>query len=198
MHAVAYKTDNLRRLDYRQAEGVAYTDQQWIFTPLFNVRSAYYMAGVLYMYNVGREGQAITGAEKISNQIRESIVVLKAMLNDFANKERVAEAEEWAGNRLYYTMNSVYKTVLFDYGDEGNRALREFDTYFKQTYPTLYEASNERMSVTNIFRHAYLPYWRKNGKLDPRDIMVGLYKAFYRLKMRGDGRKYQPLKEPRD
>lgn len=192
MHAVTYKTDNLRQLHYQQAEGIPYTDQQWIFTPMFNVTSAYYIPETLYMYCVGREGQAIIGAERRSKQISDTIAFFKAILGDYADKRRLPTMERWAKRRLFYTINSLYKTVLFHYGDEDNKALRQFDTFFCHTYPSLYKESGTAMSLVNFLKYSYLPYWRNNGKLNPHDIPVRLYKAFYKAKMQREGKKYIP------
>ena len=48
MHAVTYKTQNIRAINYRQTEGISYTDQEWIFTPLTTVNSAITYPHVLY------------------------------------------------------------------------------------------------------------------------------------------------------
>lgn len=46
MHGVMYKTDNLRRINYRQTEGISYTDQEWIFEPMISVKSFCYIPRV--------------------------------------------------------------------------------------------------------------------------------------------------------
>lgn len=59
MHAVTYKTENLKNIDYKQTEGISYTDQEWIFMPMTTVRTVIYQPVYLYEYLVGREGQTM-------------------------------------------------------------------------------------------------------------------------------------------
>lgn len=44
MHDVAYKRDIFKELNYRQSEGIYYTDNEWKFKPMAMVKKAYYMA----------------------------------------------------------------------------------------------------------------------------------------------------------
>ncbi len=57
LHAVAYRTEILRRIGYRQTEGISYTDQEWIFWPLIAVEKIYYLPVNVYSYLLGRYGQ---------------------------------------------------------------------------------------------------------------------------------------------
>lgn len=59
MHSVAYRTELLREMGYRQSEGISYTDQEWVFYPLFHVRSIAFADIPLYRYNLAREGQTM-------------------------------------------------------------------------------------------------------------------------------------------
>ena len=47
---VAYKTDNLREMNYRQTEGISYTDEEWMFKPMSMVNSIQYFPNNLYLY----------------------------------------------------------------------------------------------------------------------------------------------------
>lgn len=59
MHCVCYKAVNLRAMNYRQTEGISYTDQEWICLPMSVCRSLAYFPKVIYRYLVGRDGQTI-------------------------------------------------------------------------------------------------------------------------------------------
>lgn len=59
MHSVCYRTEVLRGMDYRQTEGVSYTDQEWVFYPLFAVQTISFLDIPLYRYNLAREGQTM-------------------------------------------------------------------------------------------------------------------------------------------
>ena len=60
MHCVCYRTENLRRINYRQTEGISYTDQEWICLPMSTAKSLMYFPYVIYKYLVGRDGQTIS------------------------------------------------------------------------------------------------------------------------------------------
>lgn len=76
MHTIAFRTKNLRQIGYWQTEGISYTDQEWVFSPISTVHNAYYCHGILYLYLVGREGQTMTPAIK-RKQLNQTLTVLK-------------------------------------------------------------------------------------------------------------------------
>ena len=57
LHAVTYKTDILRRLDYRQTEGISYTDTEWTLEPMVGVSRILRVPAAATRYLVGRAGQ---------------------------------------------------------------------------------------------------------------------------------------------
>ena len=62
IHALAYRTDLLRQMGYRQTEGIPYTDTEWFTLPMAQVRSGVYFGHVLYRYSIQRPGQSIEAA----------------------------------------------------------------------------------------------------------------------------------------
>jgi len=73
---VAYRTENLRRIEYRQTEGCVYTDSEWMFGPMRTVRNIAVFDGVLYRYLIGREGQSVS-TSVISRNVRVHAKILK-------------------------------------------------------------------------------------------------------------------------
>lgn len=62
IHALAYRTDLLRQMRYRQTEGIPYTDTEWFTLPMAQVRSGAYFGHALYRYSIQRPGQSIEAA----------------------------------------------------------------------------------------------------------------------------------------
>lgn len=58
MHSVTFRTGHLRAIGYRQSEGIAYTDQEWIFLPVASAKTLVYVPGVVYQYHIGNEAQS--------------------------------------------------------------------------------------------------------------------------------------------
>ena len=44
-------------MEYKQTEGISYTDNEWVFKPLISVNQIVYFPHELYYYLRGREGQ---------------------------------------------------------------------------------------------------------------------------------------------
>jgi len=62
IHALAYRTDLLRQMDYCQTEGIPYTDTEWFTLPMVQVRSGVHFGHTLYRYSIQRPGQSIEAA----------------------------------------------------------------------------------------------------------------------------------------
>ena len=62
MHSLAWRTEMLRAMGYRQTEGVSYTDLEWSSYPLVRARSIVFLDMDLYQYNLAREGQTMDPA----------------------------------------------------------------------------------------------------------------------------------------
>ena len=59
MHGLTYRTEMLRQMNYRQTEGVSYTDLEWATYPLFVAQIIVFYNIDLYQYNMAREGQTM-------------------------------------------------------------------------------------------------------------------------------------------
>lgn len=59
MHGITYKTDVLKQSDYRQTEGICYTDMEYVLYPQDHVKSFECFNEALYMYDMNREGQSM-------------------------------------------------------------------------------------------------------------------------------------------
>lgn len=57
MHAFTYNRHVFDNLDYHLTEGISYTDQEWIFTPMANVNTIVSLPLNIYQYFVWRIGQ---------------------------------------------------------------------------------------------------------------------------------------------
>ena len=76
--AVTYRLGLIRDIGYRQLEGMPYTDTQWVFMPILNVRTLAYFDKPVYRYLIGREGQSVSSEVFKKSFIRPW---LTAMLN---------------------------------------------------------------------------------------------------------------------
>lgn len=67
LYHLTYRTSNLRKMGYRQTEGIYYTDMEWITWPMATVKNVYYTPLVVYRYLVGRPGQSVAREVRVKH-----------------------------------------------------------------------------------------------------------------------------------
>ena len=67
MHSLTYKVELLRSINYRQEEGICYTDTEYVFYPLCYAKTMLYTNHCVYKYCVGRDEQSTTGISFANN-----------------------------------------------------------------------------------------------------------------------------------
>ena len=117
IHAVAYRTELLRQIDYCQSEGLLYTDQEWMFLPFAYCKSYYYLPNMpLYNYLLGRKGQSVDRKMHCKN-ISDEVKGLYVMIDKYLDKKE--ELDEIGLNylegRLRSRMRVVYSTYILRY-----------------------------------------------------------------------------------
>lgn len=181
-HAVAYKTDNVRSINYRQTEGISYTDEEWVFKPMITVHTALYFPSVVYLYLRGREGQTYDPAvlKKTYNQI---LVVNKSILSFYAT-----EIVNLTNTDIFFFLHesicarmfTMYRHYLFDQeDDDGYAAIKDYDLYMKEVCPSLYSELDSMLFKPKIKYH-YIRRWRRVD-YDQADISLKLFRAFCKI-----------------
>lgn len=171
MHAAAYKTDNIRRLNYHQTEGISYTDQQWIFTPLVSVNNLAYFNGILYNYLVGREGQTMSPAQlkKGVSQNQQCIVDLLKDYKKYFNKGNKF-VNEYLYDQVMISLRTIFESYLIKYRELSLSGLMRFDEDIRSISPDLYKLSN-RISMEGTCYH-YVRNWHRSHKRDNSVIFM--------------------------
>ena len=59
MHSLIYRTDLLRASQFQLPEHTFYVDNLFVFTPLQQVKTMYYLPVDFYRYLIGREDQSV-------------------------------------------------------------------------------------------------------------------------------------------
>lgn len=161
MHGVTYKRELLINIGYRQTEGVAYTDQEWIFMPILNVSTIAQFPHIIYRYLVGRAGQSVDKSV-ITKAMTLQLKHFSKRLDDYASiSVGLSEAKKtYAFNRMWYSMVNTFKCVLFEEGtDVFANNLLVIDNKLKVVFPELYNCLNtEKLSRKLPFK--FIAYWR--------------------------------------
>ena len=83
MHAIIYRTELFKEINYHQTEGISYTDQEWCYYPMVKIQTVYYVNNVLYKYLLGREGQTMS-ENVLKKKISNLEIVANKMLKHFS------------------------------------------------------------------------------------------------------------------
>lgn len=112
MHAIAYRTENLRTIKYRQEEGISYTDTQWCFLPMLTVKRFRYLAVPVYRYLIGREGQTVS-KDSIMKNFWMKQRLLRIQCVDYDNEiYESSEQREYLEARLVWFARQMYAYIL--------------------------------------------------------------------------------------
>ena len=163
-HAVAYRTELLKRIDYRQSEGLLYTDQEWMFLPFANCKSYYYLPNLpLYNYLLGRKGQSVdrkVHCKHIGDEVKGLYVMIDQYLD---NREKLDEiGRKYLEGRLRRRMRVIYSSYLLRYYLVlSRRDLISIDEYIKLKSEHIYRLADE-ITMNNRF---FVKEWRKHYRV---------------------------------
>lgn len=159
MHMVTYSLEMLRKIEYFQTEGISYTDQEWIFEPMLNVRKiSYYDKDIIYKYLVGRDGQTVSQTSLVKN-LDHQISGIVAQFNALSKYDQLSSGiSHYIHERLAWRLENIYSIGLL-HTNYFNNELMELDKK--------YVINNEEYKlITNKFKSKGLKYvkiWRFFG-----------------------------------
>ena len=126
MHSLTYATDLLRRIGYRQTEGICYTDTEYVYFPLSCARSFYFIELSLYQYFLGRDDQSMAPAVLLKNN--DQYIKIVNSIQSFHNGEHPFNGNEkhiWSCMLSSVLEMSVPYYVLFlDYNNTKEQLFR--------------------------------------------------------------------------
>ena len=193
MHALAYRTELLRTMGYRQSEGISYTDQQWTFFPMFFVERMAFVDTPLYIYNLAREGQTMDAAVQLRSigQLESVVVSLAEYYTLHAEEVASDERKHFLQGVVRRRMGTVCRKYMLDMGDE-----QFAESNFEATFERLSALAEQcgisplRCYVNGLLRVDLLGRWRRRAKRYPSlvrcllrwadSVMVRLHALLFR------------------
>lgn len=193
MHSIAYRTELLRDMSYRQTEGISYTDVEWDTYPLFHTKNIVFHNVVLYQYYLDREGQTMDPAV-----IRKSLPQMEKMTLALLDHYRNEDVASLSGTRLAFIkqhyqnrVRLLVKTHLMDipksefsaqsFSELDSRlrsALDEFEIPLFRLYPV-----NKLIRVDAYAywckHHSRFPDWLEKLNAVMDRLMTGLFKKLF-------------------
>ena len=161
MHAITYRTQLLHEIDYRQTEGISYTDTEYCFYPLAHVKNFVFYNFVLYQYYFGHEGQTISSSATAKNKehFYKLTTDILNYLSDKASNEKIVRKQQYMIleriAKCYYTSILIFNPEK----EEDNAKLAAIDNQIKKQNPDSYA------NLSNCDYHdvKYIRLWRKKG-----------------------------------
>lgn len=159
MHAVAYRSDIFKRIDYYQTEGVSYTDAEWVFKPLSEVKAGFYYNRIVYRYLVGREGQTVD-PHIILKSLPHIEKGLWNMLKAYGDVSDDNKAKGYMHRTLLRRLKRLY---LWGMDKNATLNLDRFDRRLKSEYPIIYrDAAKITIPVGMLWMQMpIVKMWRK-------------------------------------
>lgn len=164
MHACAWRVGLLREIDYRQSEGITYSDVEWILYPMLYAKTIRYLSVRVYRYLIGREGQSVSleGRRKNSNAweiilsrifsvIRGKSAALEPAARAYLMRITIDMARMYLETAFVLTPMARAKTVL-------PRLAEDLESIENGLYSRL---EDEAMVMKRSLRLHYLRIWRQ-------------------------------------
>lgn len=136
MHAIIYRTELFKEINYHQTEGISYTDQEWCYYPMVKIQTVYYVNNVLYKYLLGREGQTMS-ENVLKKKISNLEIVANKMLKHFSLLDKNKLSRErylLLRKRILVRYKDIYRLYLIGFKKEefDAKAFDELDSLVKQ------------------------------------------------------------------
>lgn len=163
MHSVAYRTTMLKDAHYHQAEGISFTDVQWIFLPIAMAQTAYYLPKPVYRYLIGRAGQTVDPSQKLKGLpsalgLAEALVETKC---EVQGARCEIQESDYLTKRLMGVLKSTYRSVLVEFPDYDKERLKALDRKIAKEQPEIYRALGET-KLLPVIGIRFISQWRQH------------------------------------
>lgn len=166
MHALTYRTALLRDINYRQTEGVSYTDTEWSCFPTFYASSILFLNLNLYQYNADREGQTMD-PKVLMRCINQLSIVTDSMLSYYQthiqSSEISAVRRGWLKAYFENRMRILYKLYLLDM-PRSDFKIEEMEAFDNRYWPICQQEDFHFVlwPENKVLRIDYVQYWHKH------------------------------------
>lgn len=181
MHRLAYKTELLRNINYRQTEGISYTDSEWVYIPMLHVKTVDISKYNVYQYRLGRAGQTMD-PKVILRSMSHELILMQSMLS-----HRTKELQNLSGTLLQFANFAICRKALVIYTQMLIKAndkqfqrniINDLETTMQTYAPELYEKMATYDARCCVIRH-----WRATHKRYNIIVRKGLEYAISLYKM---------------
>lgn len=175
MHFITYRRTVFNEIDYHQTEGISYTDQEWIFSPMSRVKQIVALPYVIYNYLIGREGQTMDGnifRKSISHQIKSQ----ESRFNSFEKYKNTSnEHKIYLVAKISNSISFIYSHYLNPSSDLNIDDLIKYDSMLRRLSPELYQLSDDFPIIAG-WNFRFIHKWRNNVDFRiSRMVKIGMF-----------------------
>lgn len=181
-HGITYKTSNIVTMNYKQTEGISYTDDEWIFKPMISVKMVAYFPQFLYYYLRGREGQTFD-PKVMQKTFSHRMIVANSMVRFYEDHCSLFEGglKQYMFSKLFSRVRALYNLFLIKGGNQDELhdtpAMISLDQELKRHVPDVYMRLD---SIHNKLGWFYIRKWRSSD-FDNHILMLEILRLKYRL-----------------
>ena len=195
MHCVAYRTEMVRSICYKQTEGISYTDQQWVARPMSVVKNAFFIAVDLYQYLVGRAGQTMD-VEVLTKKFKDEVTMVQGMLSWLDECPKKDEEKDFLMDKVVHHLTYLYYNHIVEHAYD-DLEFRDFSKWLIKKYPAIVEILEKRDICENANCRFILDYHkdekyeisqsvlrliRKRNRVKKIRIVLGAILRFFRIR----------------
>lgn len=166
MHAYTYNSKIFNQFNYKQTEGISYTDTEWHTIPVIKCKTLYYFDKIIYKYLVGREGQTIQNNILIKKS-DDLIKVAKNLIQTYQQVKSELEPtyQKYYKERLFDFLKIIYPIIILGSNNsKKNKDLIELDNHLKNSYCSdIHDRLLTEITISP-FKFKYIDMWEKNKK----------------------------------
>lgn len=179
MHAVTYRVEMLKAINYFQTEGISYTDTEWTYIPMHAVNTIAYFDYAVYQYLIGRDGQTMDTSVLVKSVWQHEHLARRLILHaeSLIEDEKKGFGLMTLERQIKYVVDLVYKISLLkqDGSQFNNDKLVEFDSFLKEHKPDYYRLLAYKR-IKPFFPVCYVRFWREHKRRFPVDFIRNVYR----------------------
>lgn len=165
MHRITYKRELFNQINYRQTEGISYTDTEWSIIPFVHCKTIRFLDLLLYRYLLGREGQTMD-PKSIAKSLTQLFMVLNSLTESYSTFNGSPSAKALFKQFLIERHIYVYFQSIHLLNKANMPAFREYDEHLKGIAPEIYDSLNN-VQYTSKIDFPVFKYIRDNSYKAP-------------------------------
>lgn len=183
MHKMAYRRTMLLDIQYRQSEGVSYSDIEWTIMPFSRVEKVIFLPYDVYQYLQGREGQTVDRTVKSKSLASMRVILLS--LGDYLNSFHGSQIRKlFVFDKFVFNVLYLYREFFFK-GYYGTEEFRKLDSELISRFPEIKQYIDNHQWVSFIPNLHLASDWR-----DKRTVRFVLEYSLIKFYLFLSGKQY--------